>query len=164
MREGRFHTENTKVHREPLRYGGLHDEAAQAVLQAKDIEIHQESYPIGAHTEVREQLGLVHGAQNLDRLDLQDQFMRNHDIRPEPGFQEHSTVNNRHRNLTPEFKCGFRQLEAKASLVHRLEQPGTELPVHSNSQPNDTFGQCIAGQHDVSLWLSVILGVLCVEP
>ena len=116
------------------------------------------------NSEVREQLGLVHGAQNLDRLDLQDQFMRNHDIRPEPGFQEHSTVNNRHRNLTPEFKCGFRQLEAKAFLVHRLEQPGTELHVHSNSQPNDTFGQCIAGQHDVSLWLSVILGVLCVEP
>jgi hypothetical protein len=164
MKEGRFHTENTKVHRVPLRYGGLHDEAAQAVLQAKDIEIHKESYPIGTQSEVREQLGLVHRAQSLDRLDLQDQFVRNHDVRTEPGFEEHSTVNDRHRNLTSEFKCGFRQFEVKAFLIDRLEQPGTELPVHGNSQLNDTFGQCIAAQHNVSLWLSVVLGVLCVEP
>jgi hypothetical protein len=164
MRIGRFHTENTEDHREPLRCGGLHDEAAQAVLQAKDIEIHQESYPIGTHPEVGEKLGLVHGTQSLDRLDLQDQFMRYHDVCAEPSFQEFPTVYDRHRNLTSEFKCGFRQFEANAFLVDRLEQPGTELPVHGNSQPNDRFGQCIAGQHDVSLWLSVVLGVLCVEP
>jgi hypothetical protein len=90
--------------------------------------------------------------------------MRNHDIRAEPGFEEFPTVHDRHRNLTSESNCGFRQFEAKAFLIDRLEQPGTELPVHGNSQPNDTFGQCIASQHDVSLWLSVVLGVLCVEP
>jgi hypothetical protein len=155
MREEKFHTENTKVHREPLRYGGSHDEAAQAVLQSKDIEIHQKSYPIGTHTEVRQKLGLVHRAQGLDRLDLKDQFMGNHDIRAEPSFKSFPTVYDRHRNLTLEFTCGFRQFEAKAFLVDRLGQPGTELPVHGNSQPNDTFGQCIAGQRDVSLWSSV---------
>jgi hypothetical protein len=158
MKGARFRTESTEVHREPPRYGGLHDQAAKAVLQAKDVEIHQKSYPIRTHPEVREKLGRVHGAQSLDRLNLQDQFMRNHNIRAKPGFQKVPTVNDRHRNLTSEFKCSFRQFEAKAFLIDRLELSGTELPVDGNSQSNDTFGQCMPVSMTClrgSLWSSV---------
>jgi len=160
-KKARVHTEG---HGEPQSNRTSHDAAPQAIDQAQDIEVNQQSDAILAQSEVGQKLRFMLRHQGFDGFDFQDQFLRDHDIRAKSGFQRLASITNRHGNLPSKIKPCLRQLEAEAFLINRFKQPWPKFLMDIDGEANHPVGQRFGGKHEMPLWFSVVLSVLCVNP
>ena len=156
-REG-FTRRSTEKHRGPLRQSDSHDEAPQAVLQAEDIEVHEQADLPFAEAQVGQELRFVHSLNGLDGLDLNDQFICNHDVRPKADLQPDVAVYDRNCKLALKGEPGVREFKGEAFLLNRLEKPWPEMLMNIDRQSDHPLGQFAAHQHRPPLWSSVVLG------
>src|SRR5690242_16762709 len=158
MTRGGFTRRTTESHRGPLRWCGSHDEAPQTVLQAEDIEVYEQADLPFAQAKVVQELRFVHPQDGFNGLDLDDQFICDHDVRLKGSLQQGVALDNRNGKLALEGESGFGEFEGEAFLINRLEKPRPEMLVNIDRQANHPLGQVAAHQHRPPLWSSVVLG------
>ena len=164
MKQASVHTENTENHGAPRRNRGSHDEAPQAIFQSGRIEIHQQADATTGHPKIRQDLGVVHRQQAIDRLDLDDQVLLNQDVGSESCVEAYTSISDWYRDLPPAAKSSLCKFKAKAFFIDRLKQPRAELLVNAYGEPDDAFGQSAANKQGPPPSTSVVLGVLRVNP
>lgn len=86
-------------------------QAPQAILQSDGIEIQQQSHLAAAHPQIGEKLRFVRWHQPFNRLDLNDQVVRDKQVGAEARAQAEAVINNRHRRLTSERDSSLLQFE-----------------------------------------------------
>ena len=138
---GRVHTENTGNHGDALSLPGLHDEATQAVSQARHIEVHQRADPVPSQTQIGEKLGFVNGKNVLDRLYFYNDFVCHDDIGPEAIFKQSPAVHDWQLDLPFERESDVRQFTAKAFLINRPKQSRSKLFMDLDCQSDNSLRQ-----------------------
>jgi len=97
----------TEDHSGPLRWSGSHDEAPLPFARAK----------------IGQQRRFVHPLDGFNGPDLNDQFVRGHDVRLKASLQQGVAVYDRNGQLALEGEPGFGEFEGEAFLINRLEKP-----------------------------------------
>ena len=113
--------------------------AAHAILHDRSIEVKNQSHVQTGNAYVRQHLSEKHWIEAFDALDFHHNFAVNNEIWPMLGY-ELALVEEWHANLP--FKrqpCG-REFEAHRGFVDRFKKPGSEVMVHFNGTPDDSFG------------------------
>ena len=113
------------------------DEAPQAVLQERHIEVEQQAGAEAAQAQIAKDLGLVDRRQGLDRLDLHQQRVAHDDIRTKAGSQVGPLIGNRDRHLPLMLYAVGGELLTKTGLIDALEQSGAEVTVNFDCKPDD---------------------------
>jgi hypothetical protein len=163
MKEGRFLTEKDEAEGGPRRRR-LHYKAADAVLEAQDVEVEKQANVITAHPEVCQDLGFMHWQQVFDRLDFEDEFLLNDDIGPKSGLKRNTFVNDGHRNLAGESDSRLMEFEAEALLINRFQQSWPQAPMQLDRKSDHRPGQLCTDKHILPQWPSICLVLLRVEP
>ena len=143
-----LNTENAKDHEGPRRGVNESDnEAAQAVLQAGGVDVHQQADADMAYVEVGQDLGVVRRQQSGDGLGFDNNGVRHHDVGAEAELQGLTLICHRHPDLPLERNAGLRRLIAPAFGIDGFEQARADRAMRLDRQPNDAIGQVPTGQH-----------------
>jgi hypothetical protein len=143
-----LNTENAKDHEGPRRGVNESDnEAAQAVLQAGGVDVHQQADADMAYAEVGQDLGVVRRQQSGDGLGFDNNGVRHHDVGAEAELQGLTLICHRHPDLPLERNAGLRRLIAPAFGIDGFEQARADRAMRLDRQPNDAIGQVPTGQH-----------------
>jgi hypothetical protein len=117
------------------------DDASDAVLQHRHIEIDHEAQALSSQPEIRQQLRLVNPRELLDGLDFHEHLIFNDHIQLEATAQCHSFVVNRHGELRLERQIVLVEFVQEALLIRGLEESRAEVPVNLDGAADD-LGSC----------------------
>jgi hypothetical protein len=82
------------------------------------VKIHQQSDTDLTHAKIGQQLCLMRRDECGDRLDFNDDSVRDQDIRSKPERDRSAFVNDRHHGLAAKRNSRVRQFQAQAFLIH----------------------------------------------
>jgi hypothetical protein len=90
--------------------GGSRDDSPDAVLDARHVEIDQQSEAMAGELQIGKQLGLEHGLTMLNCLELNDNAVRDQQIDSQPRIETQTSINNAQVELSLERKAALRKL------------------------------------------------------
>jgi hypothetical protein len=119
----------------------LEDEALDAVLEHRDVEVDEESDPPSAEPKVRQQLGLVYGLETLNGLEFDDNRIVDHDVEAIAHMEMDPLVFERQRNFGRGRQAAESQLMNQTDPIGTLQQTRTKVSVDLDGGPDDLLGE-----------------------
>lgn len=118
----------------------LHHEAAEALGQARGVEVQQQADTKAAEAEIRSQLHFVNGENGHDGLDFEDERMGDDDVGFEAVADLFVFVEDGDWDLSGEVHACPPQLDGEALSVYGFQQSGAEMTMHFDREADDLLG------------------------